>query len=416
MRIVLGWLFAAALLWAADATIEVTKKVDSLPSIAVEDASVNYTGSFSKGFFRALVGDLNVLSLFNVDRHYTTTHFNNADVNPANEKFDYVLRYRLQQDDNGAFVADAKLMGHGGVIMNKRYSLKNSDQFVFIAHTMAYDVNEKMGASSVEWMKRKIILSRLVGPHKSEILVADYTLNYQKPIIIGGLNVFPKWADRDQRSIYYTNLDGRKPTLYRMDTMTGKRQKVISSDGMMVCSDVSKDGARLLLTMAPSGQPDVYLFDTATGSSKQLTFYSGIDVNGQFMEGNRIAFVSNRMGYPNIYSKVIGGKGVEQMVYYGKSNSTCSAHGEYIVYKARESSNAFSANTFNLHLISTKSDFIRRLTATGINEFPRFSKDGDAILFIKNYKEQSALGVIRLAHNRNYLFPLSIGKIQSMDW
>ena len=168
--------------------------------------------------------------------------------------------------------------------------------------------------------------------------------------------------------------------------------------------------------MAPSGQPDVYLYDRATRNTTRLTTFSGIDVGGQFMEGDRIAFVSNRMGYPNIYSKVIGQKGVEQMVYYGKSNSACSAHNEYIVYKARESSNAFDSNTFNLHLISTRSDYVRRLTATGVNEFPRFSDDGDAIVFIKNYKQQSAIGVIRLAQNRNYLFPLKIGKIQSLDW
>ena len=100
---------------------------------------------------------------------------------------------------------------------------------------------------------------------------------------------------------------------------------------------------------------------------------------------DKIVFISNRLGYPNVFSKRLGSSEVEQMIYYGKSNSACSAHGEYIVYKARESSNAFSKNTFNLHLISTKTDFIRRLTATGINEFPRFSKDGDAVLFIKNY-------------------------------
>ena len=134
------------------------------------------------------------------------------------------------------------------------------------------------------------------------------------------------------------------------------------------------------------------------------------------MKEGRMAFVSDRMGYPNIYSKVLGAQSVQQMVHYGKSNSACTAHKEYIVYKARESHNAFSRNTFNLHLISTKTDFIRRLTATGINEFPRFSKDGDAILFIKSYKEQSAIGVIRLGQNKNYLFPLAMGKIQSLDW
>lgn len=416
MRILLVWFVSAVFLFGADATIEVTKKVDSLPSIAVEDASINYTDGLSKQFFRALVSDLNVLSTFNVDRHYVTTHYNNTDVAPANEKFDYVVRFRLQQDDSGGFVTDTKLIGKDGMLMQKRYRINSSDKYVFLVHAMAYDINEKMGGAPVEWMKRKLILSRLVGPHKSEIVIADYTLNYQHVIIRGGLNVFPKWADRDQTAFYFTDLAGKKPTLRKMDTLTGKSRQIASSDGMMVCSDVSKDGSQLLLTMAPNGQPDVYLYDVNTAKTQQMTSYSGIDVNGQFMDGNRIAFISNRMGYPNVYSKVIGDRRVEQMVHYGKSNSSCSAYGDYIVYKARESSNAFADNTFNLHLISTKSDFIRRLTATGVNEFPRFSKDGDAILFIKNYKQQSAIGVIRLAANKNYLFPLNIGKLQSLDW
>ncbi len=185
---------------------------------------------------------------------------------------------------------------------------------------------------------------------------------------------------------------------------------------MMICSDVSDDGEKLLLTMAPTGQPDIYLMDAATKKHTQVTSYKGIDVNGQFMEDDRIAFVSNRLGYPNVFSKRAGSRSIEQMVYYGKSNSSCSTYKDYIVYKARESANAFSRNTFNLHLISTKTDFIRRLTATGVNEFPRFSRSGDSILFIKNYKQQSSIGVIRLEHNKNFLFPLNIGKIQSLDW
>lgn len=104
------------------------------------------------------------------------------------------------------------------------------------------------------------------------------------------------------------------------------------------------------------------------------------------------------------------------MVYYGKSNSACSVHGKYVVYKARESSDSFSNNTFNLHLVSMESDFIRRLTAVGVNEFPKFSIDGDAIIFVKNYQSQSSVGIIRLNHNKNYLFPLQFGKIQSIDW
>ena len=37
-------------------------------------------------------------------------------------------------------------------------------------------------------------------------------------------------------------------------------------------------------------------------------------------------------------------------------------------------------------------------------------------MFIKNYKSQSSIGIIRLHHNKNYLFPLKYGRLQSMDW
>ncbi len=416
MRFIVSILISITFLFGSDATIEVSKKVDSIASIAVEDASVNYTDGLSRQFFQAMVSDLNVLALFNVDRKYSTTHFNNENVNEINANADYVLRYKLEQDDNGAFLAEIKLLRSGTAELVKRYRINKSEKYIFIVHAIAYDINDAMGAAPVDWIKRKVILSRLVAPQKSEIVITDYTLTYLHVIIRGGLNVFPKWADKTQTSFYFTDLDGRKPTLYKMDTRTGKSKKIISSDGMMVCSDVREDGQKLLLTMAPEGQPDIYLMDANTRKYSRITKYKGIDVNGEFMEDDRIAFVSNRLGYPNVFSKRIGSSSVEQMVYYGKSNSSCSTHKDYIVYKARESSHAFSRNTFNLHLISTKTDFIRRLTATGVNEFPRFSNDGDAILFIKNYKQQSAIGVIRLEHNKNFLFPLKIGKIQSIDW
>jgi len=402
--------------FAEDVTIEVIKKVDSLPSLAVEDSSSSYDDTFKKRFFKSLVADMNVLSIFNVDRHYREIPFNDTSVLVANKDMNYVLRYKMFKDDSGALNVGMKLLKENEIVLNKNYKVSRKDIYMFISHAIAYDVNEYMGEPSVEWMKRKVIFSRIVEPKRSEIVIADYTLTYQHTIINGGFNVFPKWANKAQNAFYYTSLDSKTPTLKHVNMKTGALKNIISSDGMMICSDVSEDGKTLLLTMAKDGQPDVYTYDVNTNKYSRETRYNGIDVNGQFMSKNKIVFISNRLGYPNVFSKKIGSSEVEQMIYYGKSNSTCSAHGEYIVYKARESSNAFSQNTFNLHLISTKTDFIRRLTATGVNEFPRFSKDGDAIIFIKNYMAQSSIGIIRLKHNKNYLFPLKYGRVQSMDW
>ena len=88
-------------------------------------------------------------------------------------------------------------------------------------------------------------------PGRSEIRLADYTLTYKKTIIRGGLNLFPKWADDKQTSVYYTSYKEVVPTLYKLNIYNGSKQKITSSQGMMVCSDVSKDGSKLLLTMAP---------------------------------------------------------------------------------------------------------------------------------------------------------------------
>lgn len=401
---------------AGDATIEVIKKVDALPSIGIEDASISYNDTFKLQFFKTLVADLNVISLFNVDRFHRITHYNATDVVVENKDMNYVLRYKMFEDDSGALNIDMKIIQNDTAMFSKSYKVNRKNIYMFVSHAIAYDVNEFMGEPSVLWMKRKVIFSRIVGPKKSEIVISDYSLSYQHVILKGGFNIFPKWANKAQNAFYYTSLDGAQPTLKHVNIKTLKVSSVISSDGMMICSDVSRDGKTLLLTMAKNGQPDIYTYNVASKKYKRETTYGGIDVNAQFMDKNRIVFISSRLGYPNVFSKRLDTKEVEQMVYYGRSNSACSSNGEYIVYKARETSNAFEHNTFNLHLISLKTDFIRRLTVSGVNEFPRFSGDGDAILFIKNYENQSSIGIIRLNYNKNYLFPLKYGKVQSMDW
>jgi TolB protein len=415
IRHVLVTLITLTYLFGADATIEVTKKIDSLPSIAIEDGSAQ-DSNLNRSFFSSIIGDMNVLSIFNVERDYKKVDFYSSEVSRENSEIDYVLRFNVEQFDANGINVSVRFFQTKELTFQKSYRVSDSEMYPFLAHAIAYDINKYMGAESVDWMNKKVIISRLTEAGRSEIVIADYSLTYQKVILRKSLLVFPKWANKEQTAFYYTSLSDNIPTLYKMDIKTSIAKKIISSDGMMVCSDVSEDSKELLLTMAPAGQPDIYLFNTLTNKYKRLTTYSGIDVSGQFMDGNKIAFISNRLGYPNVFSKKIDSSAVEQMVYYGKSNMACSAHGDYIVYTARETSNAFSENTFNLHLISTKTDFIRRLSATGVNEFPRFSADGSVILFVKNYKNQSSIGVVRLDYNKNFLFPLKVGKIQSMDW
>jgi len=404
-------------LYGADATLEIVKNVDNRPTVTIEDASDFGNSYIKKRFFRLVLGDLKVTSHFKVDDTYRTA-YNDDPINPMLKQNRYLIRYSFSEGSGQRLILDFKAYDMRRKIwfFERRYRVSNRVRYPFLIHQAVIDFNDALGLPSVSWMKRYVVLSQYTKSKQSKILIADYTLTYRKTVISGGLNIFPKWADKNQRGIYYTKI-GRKPTLYYYNIYSGKRRRVASSDGMIICSDVSRDGKKLLLTKAPYGQPDIYLYNITNGSERRLTFYSGIDVSGQFVDGEKaIVFVSDRLGSPNIFKLKIGGRGVSQLVYHGRNNSSCTAYGKYIVYTSRESDNAFSSNTFNLYLASTKSDYIRRLTASGMNQFPKLSRDGKSVLYIKHYASQSALGVIRLEYNEGFLFPLTGLRIQSIDW
>ena len=110
MKIFLSLLMLFSLSFATDATIEVIKKVDTLPSLAIEDASTSYDDIFRLRFFKALVADINVLSIYNVDRHHRAVDFSDSNVLVENKDMNYVLRYQMSEGDDGALNLVVKLI------------------------------------------------------------------------------------------------------------------------------------------------------------------------------------------------------------------------------------------------------------------------------------------------------------------
>ncbi|MCI5968761.1 Tol-Pal system protein TolB [Helicobacter sp.] len=408
---------------AVDATLEVVKKFGNLPKILVQNIGGDYSErEFSQRIFKMLVADLKVTGHFVVQEAkeiVPNEMLVNFDEYRKN-KIDLVARIKAEKSGGGVLARLQLFDANSGLVaLSKEYKNTQQETYPFLAHKMAIDINAYIKAPSVDWMERMVILAYYTKPGESDIIMSDYTLTYKKRVLGGGLNIFPKWANEAQTAFYYTKyLD--KPTLFRFELTTGQNQKMFDSNGMLIASDVSSDGNKILVTMAPNEQPDVFMYDVTNGVLKRLTQYSGIDVGGNFIDNEeRVMFISDRLGYPNVFaiptSGEISGK-VEQMVFHGRNNNAANAYGNYIVYSSRESSDEFSRNTFNLYLVSTKSDFIRRLSANGVNQLPRFSRDGETIMYIKHEIGQSALGIIRLNYNKTLLFPLQGGVIQSMDW
>ncbi|CAA6801198.1 MAG: tolB protein precursor, periplasmic protein involved in the tonb-independent uptake of group A colicins [uncultured Sulfurovum sp.] len=406
-------LFLSLNLFAVDATMKIEKDVEQRSRVALVDGSLTPNSNF----FKILLSDLKISGHFLSDSVHHKGDVNSNFISPSLKGREYILKYSLTQAQETTLFVRLLKSADGSEMFQKKYAIPHANKTPFLAHKVVSDINSALNYPDISWINRYVIFSRYTTPGRSEIVLADYTFNYQKVIIKGGLNLFPHWADAEQKSFYYSAYGGLMPTLYKINIYTGAKEKIAVSQGMLVCSDVSKDGSKLLLTMAPEGQADIFEFDVATKSKKQITRFRGIDVSGKYVDNeSRIVFVSNRLGYANIFKKAIHSSAISQVVYHGRNNNACDAHDGKIVYTSRESKNSFGSNVFNLYLTQSGSSTARPLTSTGANQFPRFSTDGSVLLYLKQHGQRTSIGYTNLNSHQSLLFPFSGKKIQSIDW
>lgn len=399
--------------FGVDATLKIEKDVEQRARIALMDGSSEQ----SNKVFDIFLSDLKISGHFLPETTHHIGELSSDFIIPALKSQEYVIKYAMDQGSGVKLLVRLLQASNGTEIFKKSYAIPSQEKMPFLIHKAISDINDVLQYPSIAWINRYVAYAVYTTPGRSEIRLADYTFNYKKTIIKGGLNLFPKWADRAQRNIYYTSYKGTLPTLYKLNIYNGTKTKIVSSAGMLVCSDVNNDGSKLLLTMAPEGQADIFEFDLASQSKRRITDFNGIDVSGRYVDDeSRIVFVSNRLGYANVFKKSISGGATSQVVYHGRNNNACDAHGDKIVYSSRESSNAFGDNTFNLYLTSTGSSDTRPITTTGSNQFPRFSTDGSVVLFLKQSGHSSSIGYANLSSHQSLLFPFNDRKVQSIDW
>jgi len=400
-------------LFAVDATLKIEKDVEQRAHISLMDCS----SVLDNRMFNILLSDLKISGHFLADKAHNTGNIANNLISPTIKNSEYVLKYTIDKSSGARLLIRLLKTSNKTQIFKKSYSIPNIAKTPFLVHKAISDINKVLKYPDISWINRLVVYATYTNSGSSKIHLADYTFNYKKTIVSGGLNLFPKWASDNQHSLYYTSYNGLIPTLYKLNIYTGAKSKIISSDGMLVCSDVSKDGSKLLVTIAPHGQADIYEFNLASHSKTRVTNFKGIDVNGRYIDNEqRVLFVSNRLGYANVFKKSIHSTGTSQVVYHGRNNNSCDANGDKIVYASRESQHSFASNTFNIYLGSISGGSTRPITTTGSNQSPRFSRDGSVILFLKQRKNHTSIGYVNLSSFKSLLFPYNGNKIQSIDW
>ncbi len=396
MRAILLFTLFLMSLYGVDATLKIEKDVDQRAKIEIIDSS-DFPSSKS-----AIVADI-LKKDMKISGHFL--------IEPT--KANYTLKFKYFEGVSGASLnINIIEKSSSQTIFRGNYKIPIVSRYPFLVHKAVTEINRALGFDSISWINNYIVYSRYLGKKSSVITLADISFHYKKDIIKGGLSLFPAWGDKSQKILYYTDYNGELPILKRVNLRTGEVTTLLHSQGMLVCSDSSSDGKRLLLTMAPEGQPDIYEYDTTTNSLKKLTFFRGIDVNGHYSGGKkRLIFVSNRLGNPNIFAKDLYSRDVEQLVFGGKNNNSCDTNEDKVVFVGRD-----NPQTYNIYLMNSDGSGIRPLSSGGVNQYPKFSPDGSVVMYLNRDINGYSAIFVNLESGERIQFPMNVSRIQSIDW
>ena len=109
--------------FAADATVEIVKKIDVLPKIAIQDASPKDVDlEFRKSMFKLIAGDLRVSSHFRVEDEYLQSSYDGGPLENflSDKKVDLILRFSVTQNLNSVAANVKMINAKTGVTTSER--------------------------------------------------------------------------------------------------------------------------------------------------------------------------------------------------------------------------------------------------------------------------------------------------------
>jgi len=234
---------------------------------------------------------------------------------------------------------------------------------------------------------RLVYARKLPGGHGKEIWMTDLGSGTQTQVSSdGSLALLPAWAPGG--SVAWTGYALGNPDLYLNGRKFGDRP------GMNTGIAFSPDGRFAAVTWGGEAASDIYLLDPVNGRElSRLTTSRGNDMSPAWSpDSNKMAFVSDRQGFPNVFVMNSDGTDQSPLPVPGNYNTgpDWSPDGTTIVYQSRGENSRFSIWTFNVD-----TGAIRRISRDRYNnEEPSWSADGRFIVYTSSRNGRKQLFIM----------------------
>jgi len=234
-----------------------------------------------------------------------------------------------------------------------------------------------------EWItgQRGIAQTRIAFARGGRVWTVDFDGANATPVTPVGLS--PAWVPSG-RGIVYNVVDGDRHPVFYTDLVTGARRTLVSEQGFEHAAPVvSPDGRTLLYARGGESGTDLYAQPMDGGMPRRVTVSRGrASTQATFSpDGQRIAFMSDRSGHPEVYISSLDGTDAELLTdgAFGDNDYRAapdwSPDGRLIAIQSRNN------KTFQIVLINVRDQSMRQVTNEGANIDPSWAPDSRHLVF-----------------------------------
>lgn len=299
----------------------------------------------------------------------------------------------------------------GRLIVGRGYTVQNRQQLPEVAARFCADLMEALTGHG-DFFRSNLAFVKRDGQRKQVFMSTAQGVGVQQLTNLNGVCMSPSWS-HDGQKLVFAFLDQKGHSICEWNRQTRELRR-LKMPGATVISPTFTARGTIAVTLDMGGSPDIYELNPDFSIARVLEKSWAIDVSPDFDQaGDKMVFVSNRLGNPQIFMKNLTTGVVSRVSFDGKYNTapSISPDGKLVVYSH------LINGQHKLFLADLASGVERQLTfGPGSDEDASWSPDGYFIAFASNRSGRYQIYITTKHGDEPILIPTGPGESFSPAW
>ena len=264
---------------------------------------------------------------------------------------------------------------------------------------------------------RGIAATRVIFVRDQRLWLVDSDGANLAPLGVGGIGLSPAWHPTGRYVAYAAMADDGTHIVVR-DLVTGQGRRVQDIASNNFTPTFSPDGGTLVFSAGSDGTDLYAVMPFGSDEPRRVTVGRGSPTSSPTFspDGRRIAYISGRLGHPEVYITDADGTNAELLTESSsgeqpyRANPDWSPDGRNVAFTSQEGPN------LQVMMISVRDRRIRQLTGDARNEDPSWAPDGRHIVFTSTRSGAKQLWVLDTESGRTRQLTRGAGLARMAAW